>query len=68
MAQLNLALEINTSGYKYIDQPYPSPWIIAAATRLGIPLLFGSDSHCPDNVGEGMEEAVKYTFTAISSQ
>ena len=46
-----MALEINTSGYKYRGQPFPLPEIIALAATKSIPLALGSDAHSPAEVG-----------------
>ena len=47
----DMALEINTSGYKYRGLPFPLPEIIALATTKTIPLALGSDAHSPSEVG-----------------
>ena len=46
-----MALEINTSGYKYRGLPFPLPEIIALAVAKAIPLALGSDAHSPSEVG-----------------
>ena len=46
-----MALEINTSGYKYRGLPFPLPEIIALAREKSIPLELGSDAHSPAEVG-----------------
>ena len=46
-----MALEINTSGYKYRGLPFPLPEIIALAVAKAIPLALGSDAHSPYEVG-----------------
>lgn len=39
-------LDINTAGYrKGLGRPYPAPWLLEEALRLGIPVCFGDDSH-----------------------
>lgn len=47
----NVALEVNTSGYRYRDKPYPDLPYIRRAVELGIPLVAGSDAHRPEQVG-----------------
>jgi histidinol-phosphatase (PHP family) len=47
----NMALEINTSGYAYRDQPFPALAIITRAAELGIVFSAGSDAHKPSEVG-----------------
>jgi histidinol-phosphatase (PHP family) len=51
MKEKGMALEVNTSGYRLRDQPFPTPAIILEALRCGIPLVAGSDAHHPDEVG-----------------
>lgn len=51
MLRKNMALEVNTSGYKYRDRPYPDLPYIRRAVELGIPLVAGSDAHRPEDVG-----------------
>lgn len=46
-----MAMEINTSGYKYRGLPFPLPEIIAMAATKSIPLALGSDAHSPSEVG-----------------
>lgn len=54
-------LEVNTAGYrKGLGTPYPAPWIVQLASRMGIGFCFGDDSHAPDQVGAGIEEAREY--------
>ncbi len=49
--QKGMALEINTAGFGKRGTPYPAPFIIEEALRLGISLLAGSDAHRPQDVG-----------------
>jgi histidinol-phosphatase (PHP family) len=46
-----MALEINMSGYGIKDEPYPSLAILQKAVERNIPLVAGSDAHCPEDVG-----------------
>ena len=46
-----MMLEINTSGYKHRNTPYPPPSVISRAMALGIKLTAGSDAHAPKDVG-----------------
>lgn len=62
----DISLEINTSGYKMRDEPYPSPAIIRKALKRDISLVAGSDAHCPEDVGRyfdrlpGLLEELRY--------
>ncbi|MBC8208262.1 MAG: histidinol-phosphatase [Desulfobulbaceae bacterium] len=51
MADHNVALEINTSGFVIRDRPYPDCTIINQAATRNIPLLASSDAHRPEDVG-----------------
>lgn len=56
MAEKKVALEVNTSGVPLRGEPYPSYATIEKAVRLGIPLVFGSDAHRPEDVGRSFAE------------
>jgi histidinol-phosphatase (PHP family) len=60
MAQKNMALEINTSGFALRGEPYPSREILRRALKLGIPLTLGSDAHRPDQVGRYFDRVAEY--------
>ena len=52
----NMKMEINTSGLLQFPQvQYPSAWIIQEAVQMGIPLVFGSDSHRPETLGHSFQ-------------
>lgn len=51
MAAKNMALEVNTSGFRLRDEPYPSLVLLKEAEKHGITLVAGSDSHRPKDVG-----------------
>jgi len=54
-------LDVNTAGYrKGLGSPYPAPWVVDKARRMGIGFCFGDDSHGPDEVGAGIEEGRRY--------
>jgi len=65
IADKKMFLEVNTSGYKTKDEPYPSPAILKKAVERNIPLVAGSDAHCPEDVGRyfdrlpGLMEKIK---------
>lgn len=50
-ATRNMAIEVNTSGYRHRDQPYPAAWIIREALARGIRLEAASDAHRPEEIG-----------------
>ena len=56
--EAEMVLEINVAGYrKPCAEPYPSPSLLQAAFKLGIPITFSSDAHKPEQVGLFREEA-----------
>lgn len=59
MAEVGVALELNTSGLrKRTKEQYPSRDVLAEAYRLGVPVCLGSDAHKPDLVGAGFDFAL----------
>ncbi|HMP89943.1 MAG TPA: histidinol-phosphatase HisJ family protein [Kiritimatiellia bacterium] len=58
LAAAGMAIEINTSGMIHsIQQMYPGPEFLSWAAERGIGLVFGSDAHTPDRVGDRFAEA-----------
>ncbi|MCP4151456.1 MAG: histidinol-phosphatase HisJ [bacterium] len=56
----NMAIEINTSGFRRaVAEPYPSLDIIELAVARGIPISMGSDAHLPDHMGCRFKEVQK---------
>ncbi|MBI4559486.1 MAG: histidinol-phosphatase [Candidatus Hydrogenedentes bacterium] len=54
-------LDVNTAGYrKGLGTPYPAPWLVELANRMGLGFCFGDDSHGPEDVGAGIDEARDY--------
>ena len=51
VAEKKMALEVNTSGFKLRNEPFPALPLLKEAIRLGIPLAAGSDAHKPEDVG-----------------
>lgn len=49
----NYQLDLNTAGFRKegYTQSYPQPWILEKSHRLGIPLIYGSDSHSLADIG-----------------
>jgi histidinol-phosphatase (PHP family) len=66
-ADKNMAIEVNTSGYRIKDEPYPSLAILKKAVARNITLVAGSDAHRPEDVGRyfdrlgGLEEKLTIT-------
>lgn len=56
----DVAIEINTSGLrKPVNEIYPSREILAIYKEFNVPIVFGSDAHCVEDVGKGLDEALK---------
>jgi len=65
LRDLGLVVEINTAGlYKPVQEIYPSPTILAACCRLGIPVSFGSDAHQAGHVGRSFADARHLALSA----
>lgn len=59
VAEADMAIEINTSGFDHgAAEAYPSAQILAWMKERGIPITFGSDSHDPAQIGRYFEEAI----------
>lgn len=55
-----VAVEINSAGLrKPVAELYPAPEIIEMMFRFDIPICFGSDAHCPEDVGKGLDTAAR---------
>lgn len=59
IAQNNMCLDINTSGFRTYDLPYINLDMIKEAKRLGIKMQVGSDVHNSEDIVRGLEEANK---------
>ena len=51
MAARDMALEVNTSGFRLRGEPFPTWNIVQQAIEMNIPLVAGSDAHRPEDVG-----------------
>ncbi len=61
VAETGSILDLNTSGLrKRLGRPYPAPWIIERARKMGIEFCFGDDSHSVADVGAGLDESRQY--------
>jgi len=60
IAKAGMAIEINTSGMIHsIREMYPSLHVLTWAAERNIGLVFGSDAHSPDRVGDGFPQALE---------
>lgn len=54
----NMAVEINSAGLrKPVAEIYPAAALVKRMFEKNIPIVFGSDAHHPEQVGEGLQEA-----------
>ncbi len=58
-----MALELNSSGFAIRGTPFPAPFIIKDALKLGIQLSPGSDAHRPEDVGKDFDLLEHYLQT-----
>lgn len=57
IAAAGMAIEINTAGWhKPVREAYPSPHLLRAACRRGIPLMVNADAHRPEHLTRGLAE------------
>ncbi|MGX7263668.1 histidinol-phosphatase HisJ [Enterococcus crotali] len=56
--QEKYSLDLNTAGFykQGYQQSYPQVWITKKAIELGIPFIYGSDTHSLTEVGQGYEK------------
>jgi histidinol-phosphatase (PHP family) len=54
-----MAIEVNTSGYRIRNEPYPAVALLKKAVARGIPLVAGSDAHRPEDVGRYFDRLAK---------
>ena len=59
IACYDVVVEINTGGIArgYMDDVYPSEWIIRECKKCEIPVALCSDAHAPENIDSYFEEA-----------
>lgn len=55
--QKGYQLDVNTAGLfkPFCEEIYPPAVILQAAASIGIPLVYGSDSHHPSDLGRGLD-------------
>lgn len=60
IASSGAVLEVNTGGISrgYIQDPYPSQWILRECNKLGIPIMLNSDAHSPRNLTTAFTEVI----------
>ncbi len=68
VAQKNMGLELNTSGFAIRGEPYPCQRIVTMAVRRNIPLIPGSDAHRPDQVGRYFDRLPEFLAPGSPAQ
>ncbi len=66
IAAAKCIVEINTGGMArgFIDQPYPSLFIMKQCRKLHIPVMINSDAHHPDNLTAKFDQAAEFLIAA----
>lgn len=59
VATKKMDIEVNTSGYRIRNEPYPAVALLKKAVARGIPLVAGSDAHRPEDVGRYFDRLAK---------
>jgi len=60
----HIKMEINTAGLIHpIGAIYPSPWIIKAAIKKGIPIIMGSDAHTPETPAQNFDRVTTMIYS-----
>lgn len=61
----DMAVEINSAGLrKPVAEIYPAVDLVEMMFARNIPIVFGSDAHNPEQVGEGLQEAYSLAWNA----
>lgn len=61
----DMAVEINSAGLrKPVAEMYPAADLVKLMFERDIPIIFGSDAHHPEQVGEGLQEAYSLAWSA----
>jgi histidinol-phosphatase (PHP family) len=61
MQAKDIALELNSSGYRLREFPYPAADILQRAAELNLLFTVGSDAHKPEHVGSGFARLQEFT-------
>ncbi len=60
LSKSGVGMELNTSGlHKPVGEIYPSPLILSMARERGVSICFGSDAHCPEDIGRDFHLALE---------
>ncbi|MGB3221989.1 MAG: histidinol-phosphatase [Desulforhopalus sp.] len=61
VSERGMAVEINTSGFAIRREQFPNQRILDMAQSYGIPFIFGSDAHRPNDVGKNFDIIPHFT-------
>ncbi|MBU4173453.1 MAG: histidinol-phosphatase HisJ family protein [Actinobacteria bacterium] len=51
--------EVNTAGLRWpVGEMYPEPSFVHLGAEMGVPVIVGSDSHCPEDIGRDFDTAI----------
>ncbi len=60
LAQCGTCIEISTAGLrKPVEEMYPHPLLLETCWQQGVPIVFSSDAHCPEDVGADFDQALR---------
>ncbi|MBN2168857.1 MAG: histidinol-phosphatase HisJ family protein [Actinobacteria bacterium] len=60
-----MCYEINTAGLRWqVSEMYPEPDFVRLGAELGVPVTYGSDAHCPEDVGRDFDKALELMKTS----
>jgi histidinol-phosphatase (PHP family) len=62
-----MAVEVNTSGYRLRNEPFPAIALLQKAVARNIPLVAASDAHRPEDVGRYFDRLAKLELSAKPS-
>lgn len=62
MAEKEIALEINTAGFRLLKEFYPAPSLMKCARDHDVKMItIGSDCHKVEDLGKGIDEGLEYS-------
>ncbi len=66
MARNGTMFDVNTGGITrgYLEDPYPSEWILKEGALMKIPAVLNSDAHIPENIEGNFEKVISIMRSA----
>lgn len=64
IAQLGTIIEVNTGGMLrgFVDETYPSAWVLTEVCKRKIPIILSSDAHCAEDIDGCFNETIKKLY------